>query len=181
MVSLVPDYGDSSFESSDDSENENTSESTLAQNAMGRLPPPTFSDRVKNSVFLNPYLEAENAKIAVLEKHVKTIPQDENDSSNKLSKVCWMFKKGKCNYGRKCRFSHVINGSTESKTSLEETADENIDAPVSYEEHPLSAGENSDDEGKKKRKKRPGLTRGLIPSKKVIKLYKKHKKEGCGS
>lgn len=179
MVSLVPDYGDSSFESSDDSENENKPESSPVQSVTGRLPPPTFSDRVKNSVFLNPYLEAENAKIAVLEKHVKTIPQDESDSSNKLSKVCWMFKKGKCNYGKKCRFSHVINGTIENKTKVEDN--DESEAPISYEEHPLSAEEDSDEEGKKKRKKRPGLTRGLIPSKKVIKLYKKHKKEGCKS
>lgn len=121
-------------------------------------------------------MEAENAKIAVLDKHVKTLPQEEIESSNKLKKICWMFKKGKCNYGKKCRFSHIINGTTENNIISEETAAES-EVPVTYEEHPLSPNEDSDEEGTKKRKKRPGLTRGLIPSKKVIKLYKKIKRE----
>ena len=113
-------------------------------------------------------MEAENAQIAILEKHVK-MTELPNKNAVKVNKICWMFKKGKCSYGKKCRFSHSnVNSETQSKESEE-------DYHISGEENLHT--EDSDEEKKKKRKKRPGLTRGLIPSKKVLKLYKKHKKQ----
>ncbi|CAH1401520.1 unnamed protein product [Nezara viridula] len=169
MVSLVPDYGASSLESSEESENENITVLS-SQKPLGRLPPPTFSDKVKNSVFVNPYLEAENAQIAVLEKHVK-MTELPNKNAVKVNKICWMFKKGKCSYGKKCRFSHSNTASENKSKEVEDEAESHLSGDECIQT------EDSDEELKKKRKKRPGLTRGLIPSKKVLKLYKKHKKQ----
>uniref|UniRef100_A0A0V0GA26 C3H1-type domain-containing protein n=1 Tax=Triatoma dimidiata TaxID=72491 RepID=A0A0V0GA26_TRIDM len=189
MASLVADYGESSQESSEDSENDShfdKSESVINE----RLPPPAFTNKIKNSVFVNPYLEAENAKFAVLEKHVKMVPQNNNATGSK--KVCWMFKKGKCRFGKKCKFSHHMEDACLQANSLNQqdavTKELDSNSIVSDQTKIVVDNENlinnlqenlsdEDNNSMKKRKKHLGLTQGLIPSKKVIKMYKKQKAE----
>ncbi|KAK9504644.1 hypothetical protein O3M35_010931 [Rhynocoris fuscipes] len=192
MTSLVADYGESSHESSDDSDSDQQyDKSDIITNT--RLPPPAFTDKIKNSVFVNPYLEAENAQFAVLEKHVKMVPQNNNTKSNK--KICWMFKKGKCRFGKKCKFSHAEDHHTTVTTTVgntvnQDSSDNNSSGGCMQEtdikvinenfnsEEELINNSDNEEEYNKKRKKHPGLTQGLIPSKKVIKMYKKQKGEG---
>ncbi|XP_073971654.1 uncharacterized protein isoform X2 [Rhodnius prolixus] len=188
MASLVADYGESSQESSEDSENDNHFDKCESGNNE-RLPPPAFTNKIKNSVFVNPYLEAENAKFAVLEKHVKMVPQNNNATGSK--KVCWMFKNGKCRFGKKCKFSHHMEDACQQQAtnSLNNLQDPNkeLDNNTIVSDQTKIIGSNEDltdnlqenlsddDNCTKKRKKHLGLTQGLIPSKKVIKMYKKLK------
>ncbi|KAK7087249.1 hypothetical protein V1264_021324 [Littorina saxatilis] len=56
------------------------------------------------SVFGNPFRQAEQAKLGILEKHV---PLTEAAPKKPASKqVCFKFKKGLCHLGAKCRFFH---------------------------------------------------------------------------
>ncbi|KAF6206751.1 hypothetical protein GE061_017987 [Apolygus lucorum] len=168
MASLVADYGESSAGSSDDSESENIEKHEEPTTNI-RLPPPTFTDKIKNSVFVNPFLEAENAKLTVLEKHVKMVPQT-NGKEHK--KICWMFKKGNCRFGKKCKFLHDDPSTTVGTTPAVGTTESKDTNYVQIQEalgdDPDERG--SDDDEPLKKKKRPGLTRGLIPGKKFEEL-----------
>uniref|UniRef100_A0A0A9WIB6 Pharynx and intestine in excess protein 1 n=1 Tax=Lygus hesperus TaxID=30085 RepID=A0A0A9WIB6_LYGHE len=175
MASLVADYGESSSaDSSDDSESENF-EKHEESTTNARLPPPTFTDKIKNSVFVNPFLEAENAKLTVLEKHVKMVPQT-NGKEHK--KICWMFKKGNCRFGKKCKFLHDDTSTAAVTTPAGGTTDSKD--TTNYVQNQEALGDDpdergSDDDEPLKKKKRPGLTRGLIPGKKVMAMYRKQK------
>lgn len=73
-----------------------------------KLPAPRFKETgiVNESVFRNPYLEAERAKSAVLEKHVKMVPAKHHLTKFNGKKICWMNRKGRCHFGNKCKFAH---------------------------------------------------------------------------
>ena len=53
-----------------------------------------------------PYRQAEDARRAVLEKHVKltTAPTELRQINGK--QVCWNYRKGRCRFGRGCKFAH---------------------------------------------------------------------------
>lgn len=124
-------------------------------NTDNKLPAPKFKEIgiANESVFRNPYLEAERAKSAVLEKHVKMVPAKDNVTKVNGKNICWMNRKGRCRFGNKCKFAHdseLFNGPT------------NINGETSEESHNL-----------KKKKRRPGLSQTLIPGKKVLKMFKK--------
>ncbi|XP_014246444.1 uncharacterized protein LOC106664893 [Cimex lectularius] len=183
MASLVADYGESSQESShsddSDTETENFKECADSEESTARLPPPAFSDKIKNSVFVNPFLEAEIAQYAVLEKHVKMVPQKDEKMTKK---VCYMFKKGNCRFGKKCKFAHNVDNGQAAVTQehKDNSNHNNHNQGFIDENQDLSRSKDSDDEDEpQKKKKRLGLTRGLIPSKKVMNLYKQQK-EKCG-
>lgn len=73
-----------------------------------KLPAPRFKETgiINESVFRNPYLEAERAKSAVLEKHVKMVPAKHHLTKFNGKKICWMNRKGRCRFGNKCKFAH---------------------------------------------------------------------------
>lgn len=73
-----------------------------------KLPAPRFKETgiINESVFRNPYLEAERAKSAVLEKHVKMVPSKHHLTKFNGKKICWMNRKGRCRFGNKCKFAH---------------------------------------------------------------------------
>jgi hypothetical protein len=82
-----------------------------------KLPAPRFKETgiINESVFRNPYLEAERAKSAVLEKHVKMVPAKNYITKVNGKNICWMNKKGRCRFGNKCKFAHdseLYNSST---------------------------------------------------------------------
>lgn len=122
-----------------------------------KLPAPRFKETgvINESVFRNPYLEAERAKSAVLEKHVKMVPSKDHQTKVNGKSICWMNKKGRCRFGNKCKFAHdseLFNGP--SVTNEDTTNKEGI----------LNL---------KKKNKRPGLSQTLTPGKKVLKIFKR--------
>ncbi|KAL3268600.1 hypothetical protein HHI36_007707 [Cryptolaemus montrouzieri] len=191
-MSLVPDYGDSSGSSNDDSSDiEDKSEAEVQTkaniSALPKLPAPDFTVKSipdenglqTNSVFKNPFLEAENEKEAVLQKHVKMI-----DLKNAIvingKKICWNYRKGRCRFGHNCKFAH---DSDIQKTPEQIESEKNIiqtNGIVVHKKHnhTVISNECEDDDNKSisnAKRKRPGLTQGLIPGKRVMKHYMNQK------
>lgn len=146
-----------------------------------KLPPPSFSDSnaVKNSVFANPYVEEENNKMAVLEKHVKMVPQKTLMSKINGKKVCWMYRKGRCRFGHTCKFAHdsdiinpLGNQSVAEVESVVVCTNEDSAAQDTKSNDSNECLSNSQKQDRK-RKKKPGLTQTLVPGKKVMKVLKK--------
>ncbi|XP_026805978.1 uncharacterized protein LOC113549032 [Rhopalosiphum maidis] len=161
MNSLVADYGDETDTDSLDSDqhlDENTKDLKTVDEfkSENKLPAPKFKETgiISESVFRNPYLEAERAKSAVLEKHVKMVPAKDHLTKVNGKNICWMNKKGRCRFGNKCKFAHdseLFNGPNiidEDKSNKESFKLNN-------------------------KKKRPGLSQTLIPGKKILKIFKK--------
>ncbi|XP_008476224.1 uncharacterized protein LOC103513192 [Diaphorina citri] len=194
MDSLVADYGTSSgsdqsdAEDSSDSSNPETSvpkkKPTESQTKKPALPPPSFDD-TSGSVFINPYIEAENAKSAILEKHVKMIPAKEFITEINGKKICWMYRKGRCRFGSNCKYAHdsELYNQDQSQSSEDKhsppTQSELSSKPPTKGSFPLYFPQSDlnqyRDEGKEKpvtsRKKRPGLSQSIVPGKKVMKMY----------
>ncbi|KAI4460771.1 hypothetical protein MML48_5g00012919 [Holotrichia oblita] len=118
-MSLVPNYDVTTSESSSDSEiesdnkiaSEEKPETKLNTNTT-KLPTPGFisSNSTENvlttSVFKNPFVEAENAKQAILEKHVKMVNANDNSQFLNGKKICWNYRKGRCRFGHNCKYAH---------------------------------------------------------------------------
>lgn len=129
-----------------------------------KLPAPKFKETgiINESVFRNPYLEAERAKSAVLEKHVKMVPAKDCVTKKNGKNICWMNRKGRCRFGNKCKFAHdseLFNDINTSNVINEPKVDKDITSKNIY---------NSN-----KKNKRTGLPQNLIPGKKVIKIFKR--------
>ena len=131
MSSLVADY--KSSESSDTSENDEAEYSSF------KLPLPSLSDLVqtgekfsssndlqkrkynKNSVYMNPYLKAEEESLSTLLKHgplvdVKLEEKKDKHFSKKIkkSKLCaYFFKYGSCKFTDKCKFLHSLQNQND--------------------------------------------------------------------
>ncbi|XP_075219988.1 uncharacterized protein LOC142323721 isoform X2 [Lycorma delicatula] len=154
-----------------------------------KLPLPSFGSEnlnVKNSVFANPFIEAENAKEAILEKHVKMIPAKDDLTNINGKKICWMYRKGRCRFGHNCKYAHdsdVHNTEQNSFTAensekcmeqsstISVTIESNSDNVKNSDSNLLKSSDNST----VKKKKRPGLSQALVPGKKVLNMYKKQK------
>lgn len=119
-----------------------------------KLPAPKFKETgiINESVFRNPYLEAERAKSAVLEKHVKMVPAKDYLTKVNGKNICWMNKKGRCRFGNKCKYAHDS---------------ELFNLPSVVNEDETNTNHNLS-----KKNKRPGLSQTLIPGKKVLKKFK---------
>eukprot|EP00095_Tigriopus_kingsejongensis_P003510 maker-scaffold373_size192110-snap-gene-0.47 protein:Tk03510 transcript:maker-scaffold373_size192110-snap-gene-0.47-mRNA-1 annotation:"PREDICTED: hypothetical protein LOC100648931" len=137
----------------------------------------------ENSVFSNPFRNKEDQKMAVLEQHVAMTTKQEELKSIDGRKICWNFRKGRCRFGHKCTFAHDSDVKTASVIK-EPTAVENVASTASaqapaivrapltdYDEGAVITGQDS--QGMSKKKKRPGLSDGLVPGKKAMKFYKK--------
>lgn len=69
--------------------------------------PPAPDDCVSgptSSVFVNPFQQAEQAKLGILEKHVRLTEAAPRKPASK--QVCFKFRKGTCHLGTRCRFFH---------------------------------------------------------------------------
>ncbi|EGI67365.1 hypothetical protein G5I_04008 [Acromyrmex echinatior] len=134
---------------------------TTASKEKLPLPTPDFnsaSTLLRTSVFLNPFVEAERAKSAILEKHVKMTPTLDDTKMINGRKICWNYRKGRCRFGHNCTFAHDSDlhrsaAELEALRTPQETLENNQTA-------------------NRKRKKRPGLCQLLLPSKKVYKQFK---------
>ena len=141
--------------------------------AKVQLPKPSFmqeqveikgrSTSVENSVFKNPFRDAENQKKAMLERHVEMTTKPEAQREINGKKICWNFRKGRCRFGAKCTFAHdndvaksnITQGTSKSQ-GLTEADEDGVIA-----------------ESNKRPKKRPGLSSGLELSKKALKFHNK--------
>jgi hypothetical protein len=139
---------------------------------------------IKNSVFSNPFVEAENAKRAILEKHVKMTPTRDEIKMINGKKICWNFRKGRCRFGHNCKFAHDSD-LHRSETELRDNGNQNEQVPlysqtVPVVEEEIETENDTPSSTQITRKKRPGLTSGLVPGKKVMKLYKKQTSQDTG-
>jgi len=152
------------------------------------LPKPSFMQETEkvsgvkfdNSVFSNPFRAKEDKKDAILEQHVEMTLKQEAGRTINGKKVCWNFRKGRCRHGHKCSFAHdsdVKSSVVESLYSPKyesgaqvsfEKADTRTVKPLQME---MMVGEVEEDGVV--RKKRPGLSDGLQPSKKAMKFHHK--------
>ncbi|CAG5011966.1 unnamed protein product [Parnassius apollo] len=186
-MNALLDYGSSS--SSDTEEDEVVDEEKYPKDeTKPKLPKPTLGENsLQTSVFSNPFVEAELAKAAILEKHVKMVPGKDNTQMINGKKICWNYRKGRCRFGHNCKYAHDsdIQKSAEElesekqklKTVVCEGAGTMSSAPPPQILLETSASTDDDiwEGGANKKKKRPGLSSGLVPGKKVIKMYKEQK------
>ncbi|KAL4714087.1 hypothetical protein ACJJTC_008441 [Scirpophaga incertulas] len=185
-MNALLDYGSSSSSESDN-ESPEQEESDKSDSSKPKLPKPALDDAaVQKSVFSNPFVEAELAKAAILEKHVKMVPGKGETLMINGKKICWNYRKGRCRFGHNCKYAHDsdIQKSAEEleadKQKLVAVVCEGAGTMSSVPPPVVETVTPTDDllwEGgaDKKKMKRPGLTQGIIPGKKVMKLYKEHK------
>lgn len=158
-----------------------------------KLPIPTFDGKpssgcieTQTSVFANPFLEAENAKEAILQKHVKMVDTKDVVVING-KKICWNYRKGRCRFGHNCKYAH---DSDIQKTKEQLEAEKTVAISQSVVCQSSVTGLNASPQQptpqdiekiqeesllEKKKRKRPGLTTGLVPGKKVMKQYLNNK------
>lgn len=200
MASLVADYGTSSSsessgddisddadntlkeeEEEDDEEEENDENNEICKTASKEklpLPTPDFNGipTMKTSVFSNPFVEAEKAKSAILEKHVKMTPTLDDTKMINGRKICWNYRKGRCRFGHNCTFAHDSDlHRTATELEAIRTPQETVICQTQYNgQVSINDDDEIDQENNQmnRRKKRPGLSQSLIPSKKVLKMYK---------
>ncbi|XP_022820131.1 uncharacterized protein LOC111352045 [Spodoptera litura] len=176
--------------SSSDTEEENTeNEKSQSESTKLKLPKPTIGESsLQTSVFSNPFVEAELAKAAILEKHVKMVPGKDNTQMINGKRICWNYRKGRCRFGHNCKYAHDTdiqksNDEIEAeKQKLKSVVCEGAGTmtaappPIAVLESVLptddAVWEGATD---KKKLKRPGLSQTLVPGKKVIKMYKEQK------
>jgi len=164
------------------------------------LPKPSFMQETEkisgvifdNSVFSNPFRAREDKKVAILEHHVGVTNRQEAANMFNGKKVCYNFRKGRCRHGHRCKFAHdndvrkevsdslysakydeaaqISNDKVETDTrphlNLAPTT-EDVDLLIPQDPDPEAAVISS---GKKKR---PGLSDKLVPSKKAMKFHNK--------
>lgn len=164
---------------------------TTASKEKLPLPTPDFNSAptlLRTSVFLNPFVEAERAKSAILEKHVKMTPTLDDTKMINGRKICWNYRKGRCRFGHNCTFAHDSDlhrsaAELEALRTPQETLvcqtryngqqqqqQQQILPPVNDDENEIDQENNQT--ANRKRKKRPGLCQLLLPSKKVYKQFK---------
>ena len=160
------------------------------------LPKPSFMQetekvqglRFESSVFSNTFRAREDKKEAILTQHVGVTVKPESGTMFNGKKVCYNFRKGRCRHGHKCKFAHdndVSSAVTENLYSAKYDEDAQISndkaesrtlAPV-----PMVGSQDVTEDGgggseatiSSGKKKRPGLSDGLVPSKKAMKFHNK--------
>jgi len=154
------------------------------------LPKPSFmqeSEKVSglkfdNSVFSNPFRAKEDKKDAILEQHVEMTLNQKAGRTIDGKKVCWNFRKGRCRHGHKCNFAHdsdVKNSVVEALYTPKYDSGAQVSCLKSNTKtiQPLVMESNMPadefDEVAPVKKKRPGLSDSLAPSKKAMKFHNK--------
>jgi len=138
------------------------------------------------SVFRNPFRDKEDKKKAILEQHVNMTQRQEELKVIDGKKVCWMYRKGRCRNGSKCKFGHDSDVKAENLPVREtEEVKYDADSQISSDkcdrgavqplvmQPQLSPPAHQQEEEVRARKKRPGLSENLVPSKKAMDFHKK--------
>jgi len=154
---------------------------------LASLPQPSFMQeqhgsvsglKFDSSVFSNPFRDKEEKKKAILEQHVNMTQRQEELKMIDGKKVCWMYRKGRCRQGAQCKFAH--DNDVKTNRAIQEVkydADSQISSEKCHhgavEQIKLNPIHSAEDEEVVMRKKRPGLSQGIVPSKKAMKFHKK--------
>ncbi|XP_030847295.1 uncharacterized protein LOC115926596 [Strongylocentrotus purpuratus] len=133
------------------------------------------------SVFANPFEQARQDQLSILEKHVKMKEQEKPDGAAAARgnhKMCYKFQKGNCRFGDTCKFSHgsdhkpvlLTGGNSEAYPSA--ASGGHMGAP--FQDDLYDEGQRAKEEEetiRKRRKDRAGLSEALVPSKKAKRIY----------
>ena len=187
----------SPVEGSDDEEDAQIVENTAVSAAgLTRLPNPLSGvthgdeddDGHQTSVFTNYFHKAEEAKLAVLEHHVKLTTEQLKTNSERTKRkirkgVCISFQRGRCRFGDKCRFAHSLS-SEANETGTDMSTEMSVSTPkfglLPSARMPLTIERDDDDDSfnaEKKRKHRSGVTDTLQPPKRAMKSLEQQRKE----
>jgi len=132
-----------------------------------------------SSVFSNPFKAREDRKRAVLERHVEMTAKQEDQRTLRGKKICWNFRKGRCRFGSKCTFAHD-NDVALPKEEEEAESGQQVSTPGVIQLGTQPATESDPDPAtldnssaviSHNKRKRPGLSDGLTPSKKASKFH----------
>jgi len=155
------------------------------------LPKPSFMQeqqekfsgiKFSNSVFSNPFRDKEDKKKAILEQHVNMTKRQEEMKMIDGKKVCWMYRKGRCRQGSRCQFAHDTDVKTDKVREVKYDAESQISndksakgaaPPIKVQTMNEETSLIQEEEESVVRKKRPGLSQGLVPSKKAMQFHKK--------
>nr|XP_054768503.1 uncharacterized protein LOC129276085 [Lytechinus pictus] len=140
------------------------------------------------SVFANPFEQARQDQLSILEKHVKLKEQEKPESADDRGnkKMCFKFQKGKCRFGDTCKFSHgadhkpvvLTGGNQEPYPSA--ASGGYMGAPFQdgyYQDSEGQGAEEEEETVRKRRKERAGLSEKLVPSKKAMRIYNRHREQ----
>jgi hypothetical protein len=164
--------GDTSSDSDDGSDDESKNEPKDVAAALPSAHAVLSSDSA-TSVFVNPFQRAEEAKLSVLEKHVKLSIIDRSVKEIGGKKVCKNYRLGRCKQGHKCPNAHdgdipVANAEATSETDYKGPSNcQNYGPPRNL----FIERERPDDDNYmsgKPRKRRHGVTDNLQPPKKAM-------------
>lgn len=171
------------FSDSSDSQEEVCHSNTETLPSVPSLPKPAFTEpscEVTSpgpSIFANPFELAAKAKQAILEKHVK---MTEKIVTNSNKPVCKKFKRGRCYFGDKCRFSHdvsnIVSMPPDDETTLliNKTTNRYNRTNVGL---PLDTQDDDSYMANAKRKKRVGMTDTLVPPKRSLVALNKQRQQ----
>lgn len=101
------------------------------------------------------------------------VPTKNDTTTINGKKICWNYRKGRCRFGHKCAFAHDSD-LQKTDEELEKERENSIKESLICQSNntPDKVTQNVGDDVKSK-KKRPGLTQGLTPGKKVMKMFNK--------
>ena len=124
----------------------------------------TNDSSARLSVFANPFKEAEDAEKCSLEKNVKFAPKLEDIKEINGRKICWNYRKGRCRFSTNCVFAH--------DSELLQKKPPPVDPSTCVIASPDFIDINPNVPSNSGKNKRPGLSQGIVPGKKVLKRYK---------
>ena len=107
--------------------------------------------------------------------------EDQRKSSIEGKKICWNFRKGRCRFGHKCTYAHDsdVLASIQRQTESSELSESELTARLPTEtastskKYDDSAVISSSGMHQGVKKKRPGLSDQITPSKKAMKFFDK--------
>ena len=107
--------------------------------------------------------------------------EDQRKSSIEGKKICWNFRKGRCRFGHKCTYAHDsdVLASIQRQTESSELSESELTARLPTEtastskKYDDSAVISSSGMHQSVKKKRPGLSDQITPSKKAMKFFDK--------
>ncbi|XP_078487057.1 uncharacterized protein LOC100177538 [Ciona intestinalis] len=124
----------------------------------------------QSSLFTTRFDKAEQEDREVLEHHVTMVESKDKVTNVGGRKVCWMYRKGRCRFGKKCQMFHDSE-LREQKTIKRPS---NQDQPISFEDDGFQI---QTDQSELPKKKRYGVTNTLAPPNKALAQIKRIKKQ----